>query len=319
MKHFKQYLVGVLLFAAGVLTAQQDAQYTQFMYNKLGFNPAYAGAVESTNAQVIVRQQWLGLNDAPGSQIATLNSPLTSNGTGFGARLSRVTVGLEQQYNVEGSYAYRIPIGRGSRLGMGLSASARYFNIEYQNARPVQGGGQDIAIPGATESKVLPNFGAGIYIDGLKYYVGISVPRLLQNDIDLGSEETIISREARHFYFMGGLKLRVNENLRLEPQMLAKYVTGAPFDADFNVTAFVGESLFTGLSYRLGGNGGGESASVLFGLYLSDHISMCIAYDLGLSDLRSAQSGSVELAVGYSFGGRSSGSGVVDPRDLLQR
>ena len=311
-------LVGLLLVFGAVLHGQQDAQYTQFMYNKLGFNPAYAGAVESANVQVVVRQQWLGLNDAPSSQIATLNSPLTSNGTGFAARLSRVTVGLEQQYNIEGAYAYRIPIGRGSRLGMGISASARYFNIEYQNANPVQGGGQDIAIPGATESKVLPNFGAGIYVDGLNYYVGLSVPRLLQNDIDLGSEETIISREARHFYFMGGLKLRVNEKLRLEPQMLAKYVSGAPFDADFNVTAFVGSSLFTGLSYRLGGNGSGESASVLFGTYLSDHISMCLAYDLGLSDLNSAQSGSVELAVGYSFGGRNSGGGVVDPRDLMQ-
>lgn len=316
MKNLTLYLVGFLLLTAGALSAQQDAQYTQFMYNKLGFNPGYAGAVESTNAQVVVRQQWLGLNNAPSSQIATFNTPITSNGTGVGARLSRVTVGLEQQYQVEGAYAYRVPIGRGSRLGLGISASARYFNIEYQDARPVQGGGQDIAIPGATESKVLPNFGAGIYVDGLNYYVGISIPRLLQNDIDLGSEETIISREARHFYFMGGLKFKVNENLRLEPQMLAKYVTGAPFDADFNVTAYVGTSIFGGLSYRLGGNGAGESASVLFGTYVSDHISLCMAYDLGLSDLKSSQSGSVELVVGYSFGGRSTGTGVVDPRDL---
>lgn len=316
MKYFKQYLIGLFLLTAATAGAQQDAQYTQFMYNKLGFNPAYAGSVESTNVQAVIRQQWLGLNNAPSSQLATFNTPLTSNGTGVGARLSRVTVGLEQQYQVEGSYAYRIPIGRGSRLGMGLSASARYFNVEYQNANPVQGGGQDIAIPGATESKVLPNFGAGIYVDGPSYYVGISIPRLLQNDIDLGSEETIISREARHFYFMGGYKFRINEKFSLEPQMLAKYVSGAPFDADFNVTAYVGPSIFTGLSYRLGGNGGGESASVLFGTYVSDHISMCVAYDLGLSDLKSSQSGSVELAVAYSFGGRSTGTGVVDPRDL---
>jgi type IX secretion system PorP/SprF family membrane protein len=174
----------------------------------------------------------------------------------------------------------------------------------------------DTAIPGATESKVVPNFGAGIYVDGPSYYIGISIPRLLQNDIDLGSEETIISREARHFYFMGGLKFKLSDKLTLEPQMLAKYVSGAPFDADFNVTAFIGPRLFTGLSYRLGGNGAGESASVLFGTYLSDNISMCIAYDLGLSDLKSSQSGSLELAVGYSFGGRSSGGGVVDPREL---
>lgn len=316
MKQLSNYLVALLFLAVSGLSAQQDAQYTQFMYNKLGFNPAFAGSVESTEVGMVFRQQWLGLNDAPSSQIATFNTPLTSSGTGVAGRLSRVTIGLEQQYNVEGSYAYRIPIGRGSRLGMGVSASARYFNIEYQNANPIQGGGVDAAIPGATESKVLPNFGAGIYVDGPNYYVGISVPRLLQNDIDLGSEETIISREARHFYFMGGMKFKVNDNLSVEPQMLAKYVANAPFDADFNVTAYVGPSIFTGLSYRLGGNGAGESASVLFGTYVSDNISMCIAYDLGLSDLNTAQSGSIEMAITYSFGGRASGGGVVDPREL---
>lgn len=316
MKQLTNYLVALLFLAVSGLSAQQDAQYTQFMYNKLGFNPAFAGSVESTEVGAVFRQQWLGLNDAPSSQIATFNTPLTSNGTGVAGRLSRVTIGLEQQYNVEGSYAYRIPIGRGSRLGMGVSASARYFNIEYQDANPIQGGGVDAAIPGATESKILPNFGAGVYVDGPNYYVGISVPRLLQNDIDLGSEETIISREARHFYFMGGMKFEINENLTLEPQMLAKYVANAPFDADFNVTAYVGPSIFTGLSYRLGGNGAGESASVLFGTYVSDHLSMCIAYDLGLSDLNTAQSGSIEMAVTYSFGGRATDGGVVDPREL---
>ena len=309
-------LLTVLFFFAAALSAQQDAQYTQFMYNKLGFNPAVAGSPESTTIQVAARQQWLGLNEAPSSQVATFNTPLTSTGTGVAARLSRVTIGLEQQYNVEGSYAYRFDIGRGTRLGLGLSASARYFNIEYQNARPTQGGGVDGAIPGATESKIVPNFGAGLYVDGPNYYVGISLPRLLESNIDLGDEATIISREARHYYFMGGIKFALSEKLAIEPQMLAKFVNGAPFDADFNVTAHVGQNLFTGLSYRLGGNGGGESASVIAGMYLSEKLSMCLAYDLGLSDLKSSQNGSIELVVGYSVGGRSAAGTVVDPRNL---
>jgi len=316
MKKSYNFLLSLCFLLPLGLLAQQDAQYTQFMYNKLGFNPAYAGAVESANVQAVFRQQWLGLDNAPSSQIATFNTPMTSNGTGVGLRLSRVTIGLEQQYNIEGSYAYRIPIGRGTRLGLGVSASARYFNIEYQNANPIQGGGMDQAIPGAGESKVVPNFGAGIYIDGPKYYVGISLPRLLKNNIDLGDEETIISREARHFYFMGGFKFPLSEKFTLEPQLLAKYVNGAPFDADFNLTGHVGDSFFAGASYRLGGNGLGESASVLFGLYLSEHLSMCLAYDIGLSDLNSAQSGSIEMVVAYSIGGRSDGGSVVDPREL---
>lgn len=311
-------LIPFLLFVltAATLAAQQDAQYTQFMYNKLAFNPAVAGSPESTRVQLAARRQWLGLNEAPSSQIATFNTPLTSAGTGVAARLSRVTVGLEQQYTVEGNYAYRFPLGRGSRLGIGLNASARYFNVEYDRARPIQGGGVDGAIPGASDSKIVPNFGVGIYVDGPSYYVGVSSPRLLETNIDLSSDETIISREARHFYVMGGLKLPVSDKLAIEPQFLAKYVTGAPFDADLNVTAHIGSNLFTGLSYRLGGNGGGESASVLAGAWLSEHLSMCIAYDLGLSELKAYQDGSVELVVAYSIGGRTDAGTVVDPRSL---
>jgi len=313
-----QLLPLLLLLVSGAAAAQQDAQYTQFMYNKLAFNPAVAGLPESTEFQVSARQQWLGLNEAPSSQMLTFNTPLTFAGTGVGARLNRVTIGLEQQYNVEGSYAYRIPLSRGTRLGLGVSASARYFNIEYDRARPTQGGGVDTAIPTATASKVVPNFGAGIYVDGPAYYVGFSLPRLLKNNIDLGEEEAIISREARHFYFTGGVTFKLSEKLKLEPQFLAKFVSGAPFDADFNVTAYVGENLFTGISYRLGGNGIGESASGLAGIYINEHISMCLAYDLGLSDLKSSQSGSVELVATYSIGGRSRAGTIVDPRDLDQ-
>lgn len=304
-----------LMVTTATLSAQQDAQYTQFMYNKLAFNPGVAGLPESTEFRVIGRQQWLGLDEAPSSQIFSFNTPLTSAGTGVAARFNRVTIGLEQQYAIDAAYAYRIPLGGGARLGLGASVSARYMSIEYQNARPIQGNG-DIAIPGAMASKVLPNFGAGVYVDAPNYYLGFSLPRLLQGDIDFGEEETIISREVRHFYFMGGMKFRLSEKLTLEPQALAKFVNGAPFDADFNLTAYLGSNLFTGISYRLGGNGGGESASVMAGTYLSEHLSMCLAYDIGLSELNTAQSGSIEVVVAYSIGGRSEAGTVVDPRNL---
>jgi type IX secretion system PorP/SprF family membrane protein len=309
-------LLSLFFLLTGTAGAQQDAQYTQFMYNKLAFNPGVAGLPESAEFRVIARQQWLGLDEAPSSQVFTYNTPLTFSGTGVAARFDRVTIGLEQQYLVEGSYAYRIALRGGTRLGLGVSASAKYMNVAYENARPTQGGGVDAAIPGSAASRVIPNFGAGIYLDARRYYVGFSLPRLLQSDIDLGSEETIISREVRHFYFMGGVEIPLGGKVTLEPQFLAKFVKGAPFDADFNLTANLSTNFFTGLSYRLGGNGGGESASFLAGLYLSEHLSMCLAYDLGLSDLRTAQNGSIELVVAYSVGGRSNAGEVVDPRNL---
>lgn len=305
-----------LLLTALPLAAQQDAHYTEFMYYRLGYNPAYAGSEESGTLHAIARQQWLGLENAPSSQIVTFSTPFGGGRSGLGLRANRVTVGLEEQYNLEGSYAYRILLGRGSRLGLGISASARYFDVQYADARPVQGGGIDQAIPGGNSSKVLPNFGFGLYLDGPGYYLGLSLPRLLQNNIDLGSEETIISREVRHYYFMGGLKFPVGEKLALQPQVLAKYVGGAPFDADFNLTAHLGPAFYTGLSYRLGGNGAGESASALVGFDLNEHLTMGLTYDMGLSDLRSAQSGSIEAMIRYSIGGRSDAGEIIDPREL---
>lgn len=318
MKNLYPLLSGLLLVVLSFhLSAQQDAQYTQFMYNRLGYNPAFAGSVETATFRGIARQQWLGLDNAPSSQIITGNIPLTATGIGIGGRLSRVTIGLEEQYTIEGSYAYRFALGRGHRLGIGLAASARYFNVDYASATPIQSGGIDSAIPGATESKVLPNFGAGIYLDGPGYYLGVSLPRLLENDIDLGSEVTIISREARHYYFMGGLRFPVAQTIDLEPQVLCKVVGNAPFDADFNVTAHFGSSLFSGLSYRLGGDGGGESASILAGFNLNEHLTLGLTYDMGLSELNDAQSGSVEAMVTYRFGGTSTGVPTTprDPRE----
>lgn len=309
----------LLPLACTCVRAQQEAQYTQFMFNKLAFNPAVAGVPEVGLLRVSGRQQWLGFDGGPTSQTANLNLPFGRTGTGLGVRLQRQTIGLEEQFGVEGSYAYRFSLGRGVRMGLGLSAAARQYAVNYADARPVQRGG-DLAIPAGNAGKIVPNFGAGIYVDAPGFYLGLGVPRLLRNNLDLGEEEVIIAREARHFYFLGGFKVYPSEKIALEPQMLAKYVIGAPFDADFNLTAYFGDHVFLGGSYRLGGNGVGESASALAGLMLGRRLDLAFAYDLGLSDLNFAHEGSVEATLTYHFGDRGAGSGsVVDPRDQLDR
>lgn len=299
------------------LAAQQDAQYTQFIFNKLAYNAGYAGAVESGEVSVVAREQWYGLEGAPSSQVVTLNTPFSELGPGMGIRLNRVAVGLEEQYTLDGSYAYGFPLGRGTRMGLGLSASLRYFSVNYQDARPVQGGGVDVAIPGASASKIVPNFGAGVYVEGPSFYVGFGVPRLLENDVDLGSDETIISREARHYYFMTGVTFPSKSKVRLQPQALIKYVPNAPFDAEFNLLLYLGGNIFTGGGYRMGGDGRGESASAMFGAILARHLTFSFSYDIGLSDFSTDQGGSLEAMMMYSFGRRGSGTGrLIDPRDL---
>ena len=319
MNYAPRHLLPLLFFflhCTGV-RAQTDPQYTQFMLQPTAYNPAAAGATESGHVTVLARQQWLGFEGGPESQQALLSLPLNSAGTGLGLRLQQASIGLEQQYAVEGSFAYRFAIGRGTRMGLGISATARQYGVDFTRARPVQGG-VDQAIPGGNATKIVPNFGAGAYVDGPGFYVGIGVPRLLANNLDLGDEETVIGREARHFYFQAGTKFHPSDKVALEPQVLAKYVIGAPFDADFNLTAYLGDNLFLGANYRLGGNGTGESASAQAGFFLGGHLMLALAYDLGLSELAFAHDGSVEAVVRYSFGRRARGGAVIDPRDALQ-
>lgn len=310
-------LLALSLSVITVISGQQDAQYTQFMDLKLAYNPAYAGADAASELQLFARQQWVGLDGAPSSQIISFNTPFTASGTGLGVRLSRLAIGLENQYNGELSYAYRIQLPRGARLGIGLSASARQLTINFQDATPIQGGGLDQSIPLGQENKILPNFGAGIYFDSPRFYIGISAPRLLENNIDFTSTETIISREVRHFYGMMGYKWQLSEQFSLQTQALFKLVEGSPFDADFNLTAGLGRNVEIGASYRMGGSvesGFGESISVLAAFFVSNQLQLGLAYDIGMSELRTQHNGSFGIRLRYIFGGRSAPVIIVDPR-----
>lgn len=299
--------------------AQQDAQYAQFMYNKLAFNPAFAGAEPSGTFIGIFRQQWLGFDGAPSVQSLSYNVPFTANGVGLGLRLNRVSIGLEREYAAEASYAYRVSLGRGARLGIGLSASVRRFSINFSEATPIQGGGVDQAIPAGDAGKFVPNFGGGIYFDSPKFYVGISAPRLLENNIDISSDQTVISRQVRHYYLMTGLNIQVGEEFVLHPQALFKVVSGAPFDADINLTADLNRNFSLGATYRLGGTdgqGAGESLGALVGLHINDHLKLGLVYEMGLSELRNYHNGSFEGILQYSIGGRAQGEEIIDPRSL---
>jgi type IX secretion system PorP/SprF family membrane protein len=299
------------------LSAQQEEQYTQFMYHKMGFNPAYAGVPETGCFSILAREQWMGFDGAPSSQLVTFNMPLTSAGIGIGATLGRHTIGFEERIHAEVDYAYRINVGAGGRLGFGLSTSVRLHRVDYNQADPIQAANLDGSIPVGVQSKYLPNFGAGIYYNNPTFYVGLSAPRLIENNIDLANDATILSREVRHIFAMGGVLFPLGEKLKLQPQVLLKLVKGAPFDADTNINLIFNDRLYTGISYRIGGSsqtGIGESASALFGMEINRNLKFGLAYDFTLSELRDYTGGSLELVIQYCLQGRSEGESILSPR-----
>ena len=138
----------ILLFSVFTLSAfwamaQQEAQYTQFMYNKLAFNPAYAGSLEAICATAIVRNQWLGLEGAPKSQIFNIDAALSDNRVGVGLNVARTSIGISNNYNADLSYAYRVPLGKG-KIGVGLQGSIRSFNANYNDERLIATQGMNL-------------------------------------------------------------------------------------------------------------------------------------------------------------------------------
>lgn len=292
--------------------AQQEPQFTQFMYNKLGYNPGYAGSGESACISCLYRKQWIGINGAPETALLSFSIPLQNNRVGIGGNIWRNTIGITETFNLEGAYAYRVRLGEGY-LGLGVMASVRRLSNDFSKTDPLQQG--DNSIPTSQQSKYVPNFGFGAYFTSDRFFFGISAPRLLENNIDLADEDLVIGKEVRHLYAMGGFVLPLSENVKLQPQVLLKYVKNAPFDADFNANLIILDRYTVGMSYRLGGsqNGAGESIDLLLGAQVTNNILFGVAYDITLSDLKDYNSGTIEAFGRYCFG-KSQSEEYLNPR-----
>ncbi len=307
-------ITAVLLVVATMGYAQQEYQLTQFMYNKLYFNPAYAGSHESACITGVYRNQWSGIEGAPVTQGLSFNAPLLNQRVGIGINLNRNTIGIQERWTLDGAYAYRLPVSRG-HLALGLQASMRFIGSDYNDPRLITTSPLvDNAIPIGEQSKYVPNFGFGVYYNSDNLYVGLSAPRILTNNIDFNDVVGTIGREVRHLYFMAGLRIEMSEKLDFQPQILLKYAERSPFDADINASFIYDDFLNLGLTYRAGGdtNSSGESIDFLAGVQFSN-ILLSLSYDFTLSELNNYSNGSLELVLRYCLG-KSEGSDYVNPR-----
>ncbi len=315
IKHFTTLLFFFIGFTT--LLAQQDQQYTQFMFYKLGYNPAYAGSNESACITALHRSQWLGLEGAPETQVLTFNMPLLYNRIGIGMNLTRNVIGITERYTLDGAYSYRIPMGRG-RLGIGLQASIRHLSVDYSDERltATQGVSADGAIPAGRQTRYVPNFGFGIYYNSPSFFLGVSLPRLLENSIDFNETGEVFSEEVRHFYLMGGVLIPLGEIVALQPQVLLKYAMNTPFDAEGNLSLIFLEKYAVGVTYRVGGSseiGAGASADLMLSAHITKQIMVGAAYDVVLSELRDYNSGSIEAILRFCFN-QPEGKEIVNPR-----
>ncbi len=312
------FLYALLTLFSLKLNAQQESQYTQFMYNKLALNPGYAGNQEVPSLQAVVRGQWLGVEGAPSTQVLSFSLPLAHQRIGLGMNIARQTISIYENITLDMSYAYRFPLGRGY-LGLGVQGSLRSLSADFTDPRlrATQPLNLDPGIPASQQQKYLFNVGSGFYYEGEHFYLGFSVPRILENNIDFNTPNDLqISKEIPHAFLMGGASFTLNDQMSLQPQILLKYVNNAPLDADINLSLNILNKYLAGLTYRLGGSsvtGFGESLDIILAAQLSAKLLFSVSYDLTLSGLKDFSTGSVEAMLRYSFG-QNEAQEYVNPR-----
>lgn len=299
------------------LSAQQDHHYTQFMYNKLYYNPAYAGARGVPTVTGIYRNQWMGFDGAPQSGLLSFNSPFLTPRVGVGVVMSMKKIGLERDFNGSLSYSYELVKSDNVSVRAGIQASIRSLTTSFEDATPINIG--DPSLDNQQVSSIFGNVGAGVYATfAQRYYVGFSVPRIHANTIGLAnSNATRIAKETQHYYATTGGIFPVSEDINLMPAVLVKYVKNAPLDVDVNVNLDIRQKVTAGLSYRVGGNGAGESVDLLVMWQASEQVGVGAAYDFTLSDLKDYSAGSIEILVQADLKKPNKKKGVFSPRFFM--
>ncbi|WP_036383163.1 type IX secretion system membrane protein PorP/SprF [Muricauda sp. MAR_2010_75] len=292
----KGLLTVLLLGVMGAVHAQQDAQYTQYMYNTVSVNPAYAGSRGHLSIAALYRNQWLGLDGAPETQTLNIHTPMGYRGVGLGISVVNDKIGPTSETYFDVDFSYTIYTSFEGRLSFGLKASAHMLDIRYSELDefeidPQLQSQQDI------QNKFSPNIGAGVYYHTDRFYAGLSAPRILETThFDESSVST--AKEQINLYAITGYVWDLNPFLKFKPTLLTKVVQGAPLQVDLSANFMLNERFIGGVAYRWD-----AAFSGLFGFMVSDQFMIGLAYDREITELGAAtfNDGSFEVILRYDF------------------
>ncbi|KGK30013.1 MULTISPECIES: PorP/SprF family type IX secretion system membrane protein [Cellulophaga] len=296
----KKYLIIALFVFAGTttLSAQQDAQYTQYMYNTISVNPAYAGSRGVLSIAALHRSQWVGLDGAPTTQTLNLHTPVSRRvGLGLSIVNDEIGNGTNQDTYFDAAFSYTIPTSEEGKLSFGLKAGGHFLNIDFSKLRNY---GAESNLPNV-DNKFSPNFGAGVYYHTDNFYSGLSVPNFLQTehfDSAGTNSSSFLAEERLNIYFITGYVFDLNPNLKFKPAGLVKAVKGAPLQIDVSANFLINDKFSVGAAYRWD-----AAVSLLAGFQISEQLMLGLAYDKETTDLGATRfnDGSFEVFLRYEF------------------
>lgn len=295
--NLRKLIATVLVLFSAATYAQQDPLFTQYIYNKLEFNPGYAGSGGRFAMDLISRFQWTGIPGAPRTITFTAQTPLRNRHLGVGLYAYRDELGPTVDYGAMASFAYRILFAT-TKLCFGLQAGFKHMDIDWNALNPKDPG--DVELTSNVHNRAVPDVDFGIYYYGNRFYTGLSVKHLLENQIVVsdappgGSDS--FTRLLRSYYALAGGAIPLSDNVVMMPSFLGKYVANAPFQADFNLSFLLGRLLTLGASYRTG-----DALGLLMGINIGRGFSFGYSYDLWFNSLKAYNKGSHEIRISYEF------------------
>lgn len=321
-KRLTVLLLLTILVGGSKIQAQQEKMFSQYMFNMMSVNPAYAGSRDVLSATALYRNQWGGIQGAPKTTTFTIDMPVNKERVGLGLQLFNDQLGLENYTGGFITYSFRIKVGERSTLALGLQGGATSFRWNLTEAILGPGGSSNDPAFANNVSKMLPNVGTGVYLSNDRGYIGVSAPYLIENNLSDYDSGTLRGKQRRHFYMMSGLVFGKNA-VKLKPSLLVKYVVGAPIGLDGNLNLWFNDKVAIGASYRYqqfqsyrGNNSQSDAVVGMVELQLSDQFRLGYAYDHTLNglnhDSKFLTAPTHEIMLRYEFG--FSKSKILTPR-----
>lgn len=291
---FSTVLVGVFLsLGCAEVHAQQDPQYTHYMYNTVNINPAYAGSRGAMSIFGLHRTQWVGLDGAPRTNAFSIHTPIQNSKLGVGVGFVNDRLGVIEENTISVDLSYTLDLNN-SKLSFGLKGSANLLDVEYSRLKQANPGDPYLAVD--VENEFSPNIGAGVYWHNERTYVGLSVPTFLQNErVENGSVYSAMNKRM-HFFLMGGHVFDLNPTLKFKPAALIKAVEGAPLQVDVTANFLIHDKLTLGAAYRWD-----AAWSALVGFQVTDGLLIGYSYDSETTRLARYNNGSHEVFLRFEL------------------
>lgn len=301
MKLLKFNIIILILFNCGASIAQQLPQFTQYMYNTISINPAYAGSRETLSIVGLHRSQWVGLEGGPTTQTLSIHSPLRNDRVGVGLSLIHDELGYENFSYLYGDFSYTLPVGENAKLAFGIKGGFTHFSLDQEilNDPDVSSDPffDDIS------NKWSPNAGLGVYLHSNRWYLGLSAPRVLNSDYNtkgrIGNID-YMALERISYYFTGGYVFDLNEAVKFKPAALLKATNGAPLSFDITANFLFNDVLWLGGSYRI--NEATSAIGAIADFQVSRRWRVGYAYEYDISELNKyATGGTHEILLMYEI------------------